>query len=237
VNTLLELNDIKAGYGKMEVLQGVSLEIREGEIIALVGANGVGKTTTLRTIIGQLKLLSGSILFRDRDLTRYAPHQVIALGISYCPEGRDIFGNLTVEENLRAGGYLVERGKIKERLEQVYELFPRLSKRRSQNGASLSGGEQQMLAIGRALMIEPELIVLDEPSLGLAPIIAHRIFEKLKQINQNGTSILLVEQNVSLALQICHRGYVMEKGMIAIAGDSPTLQENEHVKKAYLGVA
>jgi branched-chain amino acid transport system ATP-binding protein len=237
VNKLLELNDIKAGYGKMEVLQGISLEIREGEIIALVGANGVGKTTTLRTILGQLKPLSGSILFQDHDLTSYTSHQVIALGISYSPEGRDIFGNLTVEENLRAGGYLVESGKIKERLEQVYELFPRLRERRHQNGASLSGGEQQMLAIGRALMVEPALILLDEPSLGLAPIIAHRIFEKLQQVNQNGTSILLVEQNVSLALQISHRGYVMEKGMIPIAGDSLTLQENEHVKKAYLGVA
>lgn len=237
MNTLLELNDIKAGYGKMEVLQGISLEIREGEIIALVGANGVGKTTTLRTILGQLKPLSGSIFFQDRDLTSCTPHQVIALGISYSPEGRDIFGNLTVEENLRAGGYLVERGKIKERLEQVYELFPRLRERRHQNGASLSGGEQQMLAIGRALMVEPALVLLDEPSLGLAPIIAHRIFEQLQQINQNGASILLVEQNVSLALQISHRGYVMEKGMIPIAGDSPTLQENEHVKKAYLGVA
>jgi branched-chain amino acid transport system ATP-binding protein len=237
VNTLLELDNIKAGYGKMEVLQGISLEVREGEIVALVGANGVGKTTTLRTIIGQLKPLSGSIRFQDRDLTNYIPHQVVALGISYAPEGRDIFGNLTVEENLRAGGYLLEKRKMKARLEQVYELFPRLHERCHQNGASLSGGEQQMLAIGRALMVEPALMLLDEPSLGLAPIIAHRIFEKLQQINQNGTSILLVEQNVSLALQISHRGYVMEKGMLTITGDSTTLQENDHVKKAYLGVA
>lgn len=236
MNKLLELSNIKAGYGKMEVLQGISLEIQKGEIIALVGANGVGKTTSLRTILGQLTPLSGSILFQGHDLTNNTPHQIIALGISYSPEGRDIFGNLTVEENLRAGGYLVEKGKIKERLEQVYELFPRLKDRRHQNGASLSGGEQQMLAIGRALMVEPALVLLDEPSLGLAPIIAHRIFEKLQQINQNGTSILLVEQNVSLALQISHRGYVMEKGMIVIAGESTTLQENEHVKKAYLGV-
>ncbi len=234
---LLSMQAVSAGYGKNQVLHDLSLHVEEGEIAALVGPNGAGKTTTLRCVAGIARPSRGSIVFAGEDLGGVPTFRIIARGISYCPEGRDVFGNLTVYENLKMGAYLVSsRRDFESQLEWIYDLFPRLADRKSQLSASLSGGEQQMLAIARSLMTRPRLILLDEPSLGLAPVLIESIYGKIEEINRSGVSILLVEQNVSMALEISHRGYVMEGGEIRLEAPSKELIENEHVKNAYLGV-
>lgn len=234
---MLELKDVKAGYGKAEVLHGVSLEVRRGEAVALVGPNGAGKTTVIRTIVGELPLFEGSIGFNGEDIWRLPSHKIARLGIGCSPEGRNIFGNLTVYENLRMGGYLLRDKKvIKERLDWVYSLFPRIAERRKQLAESLSGGEQQMLAIGRAVMNAPSLLLLDEPSLGIAPVVVDAIYERIGEINRAGTSVLLVEQNVGLALEVAVRAYVMESGEIRLSGSSNALMDNRYVLDTYLGV-
>lgn len=234
---MLELKDVKAGYGKAEVLHGVSLEVRRGEAVALVGPNGAGKTTVIRTIVGELPLFEGSIGFNGEDIRRLPSHKIARLGIGCSPEGRNIFGNLTVYENLRMGGYLLRDKKvIKERLDWVYSLFPRIAERRKQLAESLSGGEQQMLAIGRAVMNAPSLLLLDEPSLGIAPVVVDAIYERIGEINRAGTSVLLVEQNVGLALEVAVRAYVMESGEIRLSGSSNALMDNRYVLDTYLGV-
>jgi len=235
---LLELSNVTVGYGEGNVLHNINIEVEQGKIVALVGSNGVGKTTTLRCIMGIIKPKVGSIVFNGQNLSLLPSHEIAIAGISYCPEGRELFGNLSVYENLRIGGYLVKNYKnFKGRLAWIYELFPRLYERRNQLSASLSGGEQQMLAMGRALMTTPKLMLLDEPSLGLAPILVDNIYEKIREINQSGTSILLVEQNISLALETSGQSYVMEEGQIRLQGKSKELLNNDYIKNAYLGVS
>jgi len=235
--TLL-LNDVEAGYGKMDVLFGVSLRVERGQIVALVGSNGAGKTTTLRTIVGQVDCRSGKVSFMGEDISHEVPYKLTRKGVAMCPEGRAILGNLSVLENLRLGAYVVNDNKAYTRqLENVYTIFPRLRERQSQNSASLSGGEQQMLAVGRALMSFPRLLLLDEPSLGLAPNLARDIFRSFETIRENGSSILVVEQNVSLSLKVSDHAYVMERGKITLEGDPDTLRDDQHVRDAYLGVA
>ena len=208
---LLSMEKVSTGYGKAQVLKNVSINLGKGEIVALIGANGAGKTTTLRCITGVIKPWEGTIRYNDQKIDSLEPYEIVSLGISYCPEGRDIFANLSVYENLKVGGYLIRDGnEFKSNLNWIYKLFPILQERRNQIAGSLSGGEQQMLAIGRALMSKPIVLLLDEPSLGLAPIIVENIFETIKQINSSGTSILLVEQNVTLALDLAERAYVLD---------------------------
>ena len=235
---LLSMKDVTTGYAKAQVLKDVSLDVGEKEIVALVGANGAGKTTTLQCIAGVIKPWIGSISLEDRDLASFAPYQIVAMGISYCPEGRDLFANLSVYENLRIGAYLIRDPKqFKRHLDRVYRLFPRLYERRQQLSGSLSGGEQQMLAIARALMTNPNLLLLDEPSLGLAPILVEGIYNTIQEINASGTAVLLVEQNVSLALDVSSRAYVVEKGEIRLSGASRELRNSDYVKASYLGIA
>ena len=234
---LLSVENVTAGYGKAQVLKKVNISLEKGEIVALIGANGAGKTTALRCIAGIIKPWEGTIKFNNQKIDALEPYEIVSLGISYCPEGRDIFANLSVYENLKVGGYLIkDRREFKSNLNRIYELFSRLQERRNQIAGSLSGGEQQMLAIGRALMSKPSVLFLDEPSLGLAPIIVESIFEVIQQINSSGTSILLVEQNVSLALDLAERAYVLEKGEIKLSGESKDLRESEYVKNSYLGI-
>ncbi len=231
------MDSVTTGYGKAQVLKEVSLHVNENEIVALVGANGAGKTTTLRCIAGDIKPWAGQLTFKEHDLFQFETYQIVELGIAYCPEGRDVFANLTVEENLKIGAYLIkDKAVLKSRLEFAYSLFPRLFERRRQLSGSLSGGEQQMLTIGRSFMINPMLLLLDEPSLGISPILVEKIFETIKQINDQGTSILLVEQNVSLALEVCKRAYVIEKGEIRLSGNSEKLRNSEYVRASYLGI-
>lgn len=234
---LLSIENVTTGYGKAQVLKKVNISLEKGEIVALIGANGAGKTTALRCIAGVIKPWEGTIKFNNQKIDALEPYEIVSLGISYCPEGRDIFANLSVYENLKVGGYLIkDRREFKSNLNRIYELFSRLQERRNQIAGSLSGGEQQMLAIGRALMSKPSVLFLDEPSLGLAPIIVESIFEVIQQINSSGTSILLVEQNVSLALDLAERTYVLEKGEIKLSGESKDLRESEYVKNSYLGI-
>lgn len=234
---MLELKDLHAFYGAVEALKGISLRVDKGEIVTLLGANGSGKTTTLKAISGLIKDLKGEIFFKGKSLIPLPPHQIVGLGISQVPEGRRIFGNLTVEENLLMGAFLERDCKvIAERLEKVFVIFPRLKERKNQLGGTLSGGEQQMLAIGRALMANPEILLLDEPSLGLAPFLVQEIFKIIQEINKMGTTILLVEQNAHLALKISHRAYVLEVGRLVIEGSSAELVEKAEIKKAYLGL-
>jgi len=235
---LLKLDGIKTYYGNIQALKGVSIEIAEGEIITLIGANGAGKTTTLMSISGIVPPQTGNIYFMGEPITAMPPEKIVALGISQVPEGRHIFPGLTVKENLDMGAFLRNDTKgVHEDLEYIYELFPILTERRNQQGGTLSGGEQQMLAISRALMARPKLLLLDEPSLGLAPIIIQRIFEIIKKINrERKTTILLVEQNANLALRVAHRGYVMENGRIVLEDSAERLLSNEDVMRAYLGV-
>lgn len=234
---MLELKDLHAYYGTIEALKGINLKVEKGEIVTLIGANGSGKTTTLRAISGLIKDLEGDIRYEGRSLLPLPPHQIVELGISQVPEGRRIFGNLTVKENLLMGAFLEKNRKvIAEQMEKVFTIFPRLKERENQLGGTLSGGEQQMLAIGRALMAKPEILLLDEPSLGLAPFLVQEIFKIIQQINEMGTTILLVEQNAHLALKISQRAYVLEVGRLVMEGSSAELAENEMVKKAYLGV-
>jgi branched-chain amino acid transport system ATP-binding protein len=234
---ILELENVHTFYGSIEALKGVTLDVGENEIVTLIGANGAGKSTTLRSINGLNHPRVGKIRFQGRDITDEAPHDVVKMGISQSPEGRRLFPRMSVLENLEMGAFQrSDRGAIKESLDRVYSLFPRLEERKNQRAGTLSGGEQQMCAIGRALMAQPKLLLLDEPSMGLAPIFVEKIFEIVKEINDQGTPILLVEQNALMALDTADRGYVMETGTIALADDAKRLQENEQVRKTYLGV-
>ena len=233
---VLRLEDVHTYYGSIHALKGVSIEVREGEIVTLIGANGAGKSTTLRSVNGLNHPREGSIRFQARDITNAPPHQIVKMGIAQSPEGRRLFPHMSVYENLEMGAFQrADRRNIKEDLDRVYDLFPRLQERRSQKAGTLSGGEQQMCAIGRALMARPKLLMLDEPSMGLAPIFVERIFEIVKEINEQGTTILLVEQNALMALDAADRGYVLETGEIALADEAKALRENEQVRKAYLG--
>jgi branched-chain amino acid transport system ATP-binding protein len=234
---LLEVRDLRVSYGNIEVLHGISLDVGPGEIVALLGANGAGKTTTLRTISGLLRPRGGRIALDGQGLTGLPAHRIVALGIGHVPEGRRMFGVLTVEENLRLGGYLMRRdaGALERRIAALYETFPRLGERRAQLAGTLSGGEQQMLAIARALMLKPRLVLLDEPSMGLAPKLVRAIFGMIAEICTEGTAVLLVEQNVRQALRIAHRAYVLESGTVALAGESRALAQDSRVRAAYLG--
>jgi branched-chain amino acid transport system ATP-binding protein len=235
---MLKVNNIHTYYGNIQALKGVTLEVGEGEIITLIGANGAGKTTTLMSICGVVPVSEGEILFMDKPIHEKGPDEIVALGISQVPEGRHIFPGLTVMENLDIGAFLrKDKTEIRKDLEYVFELFPILAERRWQAGGTLSGGEQQMLAISRAVMARPRLLLLDEPSLGLAPIVVKTIFEIISKINsEHGTTIFLVEQNANLALQVASRGYVMENGYITLEDTSGKLAANEEVKSAYLGI-
>jgi branched-chain amino acid transport system ATP-binding protein len=232
---LLGLTDVHSYYGQIHALQGISLEIRKGEIVTLIGANGAGKTTTLKTISGLLHAREGSVRFEGRDITKTPAHVLVRAGIGHAPEGRRIFSRLTILENLQMGAFTRPHSDMDEDLEHVFTLFPRLRERVSQRGGSLSGGEQQMLAIGRALMARPRVLLLDEPSLGLSPILVQQIFAIIQEINARGTTILLVEQNALQALTVAHRGYVLQTGQVVLSGPSAELRENETVRKAYLG--
>jgi branched-chain amino acid transport system ATP-binding protein len=231
---LLEVDDIHTRYGNIEALNGVSLTVDEGEVVTLIGSNGAGKSTTLRSITGLTPASSGSIRFRGEDITRVSSAEVVARGIALSPEGRHCFARMTVRENLDMGAYR-RRDGITDDLERVYELFPRLKERENQKAGTMSGGEQQMLAIGRALMARPRLLLLDEPSMGIAPILVQRIYETIGEINRTGVAILLVEQNANYALDISSRGYVLETGRVAIANDSEQLRSDPEVQRAYLG--
>ena len=232
--SLLEVEDVHTYYGNIEALKGVSLTVDEGEIVTLIGSNGAGKSTTLRSISGLSPARQGTIRFDGREITTTPPQDIVRLGISQAPEGRHCFPRMTVRENLDMGAYL-RRDDYHEDLERVYELFPRLKERERQKAGTLSGGEQQMLAIGRALMARPKLLLLDEPSMGIAPILVERIYDTIREINQQGTTILLVEQNANHALDVSVRGYVLATGEVALADDSEALRRNEDVRKAYLG--
>lgn len=233
---MLEINNLNVHFGVIHALKGISLKVEEGEIVTLIGANGAGKTTTLRTISGLKKPTSGTILFNGNDITSTSPQDRVRMGISLAPEGRRIFSSMTVLENLELGAYLRrDNAEIKKDISMVYERFPILKERRKQAAGTLSGGEQQMLAIGRALMSRPRLLCLDEPSMGLAPLLVQEIFDIIRDINQKGTTILLVEQNASMALQIANRAYVMETGTITLSGTGTELMRSEDIKKAYLG--
>lgn len=232
----LEINGIDVYYGAIHALRGVSLYVGEGEIVTLIGANGAGKSTTLRAISGLLKPKNGSIRFRDKDITHLAAHKIVSEGISQVPEGRRVFANLSVKENLEMGAFRRKnKAGISADIDKVYSLFPRLSERQKQLSGTLSGGEQQMLAIGRGLMSNPKVLLLDEPSMGLAPLLVKEIFNIITEINKQGTTILLVEQNANMALSIASRAYVLETGAIVLSGSARELAENSEVKKAYLG--
>jgi branched-chain amino acid transport system ATP-binding protein len=233
---VLELHDVHTYYGSIQALKGISLEVHEGEVVTLLGANGAGKSTTLRSINGLNRPRQGSIRFQGRDITSVPAHQIVKRGIAQSPEGRRLFPRMTVVENLEMGAFQrSDRAAIRADMDHVFELFPRLQERREQKAGTMSGGEQQMCAIGRALMARPKLLLLDEPSLGLAPIFVERIFDIIRQINQEGTSILLVEQNALMALDAADRGYVLETGRIVLADKAEALKTNEQVRKTYLG--
>ena len=233
---MLVLEDIHVYYGAIHALKGISFQVNQGEIVTLIGSNGAGKSTSLKTISGLLRPKQGAITFKGQDLTTVPPQTIVSKGISQVPEGRRIFANMTVVENLELGAYLrKDKPGIKKDMAHVFDIFPRLLERKSQLAGTLSGGEQQMLAMGRALMSKPELMLLDEPSMGLAPILVKKIFEIIKEINESGTTILLVEQNAHMALSIAHRAYVLETGKIVLAGDAKTLAASEDIRKAYLG--
>ena len=235
---LLEVNDIETYYGSIQALKGITIDVHEGEIVTLIGANGAGKSTTLRSINGLNHPRRGRIAFRGRDITHDPPHDIVKLGIAQSPEGRKLFPRMSVTENLEMGAFQRnDRGNFKEDMDRVFELFPRLAERRHQKAGTMSGGEQQMCAIGRALMARPTLLMLDEPSMGLAPIFVERIFETIVEVNRQGTSILLVEQNALMALEVANRGYVLETGHVALADEAKALAKNEDVRKTYLGEA
>ena len=236
--SMLELQDVHVYYGSIHALKGVSLSVEEGRIVTLLGANGAGKSTTLRTISGLLRPRKGSVRYEGEDITRRKPQAIVRSGIAQSPEGRQLFARMTVLENLEMGAFQrTDKDGVAQDLDRIYQLFPRLSERRSQKAGTLSGGEQQMCAIGRALLARPRLLMLDEPSMGLAPLLVERIFEVIVDINKQGTTVLLVEQNAAMALEIAHRGYVLETGRIALADDAESLRSNERVRASYLGEA
>ena len=232
---MLSVNDLNVYYGSIHAIKGISFEVNEGEIVTLIGANGAGKSTTLNTVAGLLKPRKGTVEFEGESLVGVPAHKVIERGIALCPEGRRIFLQMTVEENLEMGGFLRPDAEVAESKERVFDLFPRLKERRRQSGGTLSGGEQQMLAMGRALMSKPDLLMLDEPSMGLAPILVQEIFDIIKELNAAGTTILLVEQNANMALSIADRAYVLEIGTIKKTGTGADLLQDDDVRKAYLG--
>ena len=233
---VLRLDDVHTFYGSIQALKGISLEVYDGEIVTLIGANGAGKSTTLRSINGLNQPRQGSIVFQGREISRTPPHEIVERGISQSPEGRRLFPHMSVLENLEMGAFQrKDRAEIREDLDRVYGLFPRLAERKSQRAGTLSGGEQQMCTMGRALMARPKLLMLDEPSMGLAPIFVEKIFEIISEINEQGTTILLVEQNALMALDAAQRGYVLETGRVALTDDAKILRENEQVRKTYLG--
>ena len=235
MSTILKVDDINVYYGSIHAIKGISFQVEEGEVVTLIGANGAGKSTTLNTISGLLRSKTGSITFLDHDLGRTPPHKIVSQGLALVPEGRRIFLQMSVQENLEMGAFTQKGGDIKADLEKVYALFPRLKERLKQTAGTLSGGEQQMLAMGRALMSHPKLLMLDEPSMGLAPIIVDQVFGIIKELHKSGTTILLVEQNARKALQIADRAYVLETGSITLEGTGPELAKSDEVRKAYLG--
>ena len=234
---LLHIENLHTYYGNVQALKGINLEVEEGEIVTLIGANGAGKSTTLRTISGLIRPREGQITFGDQDITRLPAHRIVEAGISHAPEGRQIFSTLTVTENMNMGAYSLggDTEAIEENRHRVFSLFPRLEERKNQLGGTLSGGEQQMLTIGRALMARPRLMMLDEPSLGLAPMLVKAIFDTVREINARGVTVLLVEQNARAALKIADRGYVLETGQVVLSGSAKELLQDERVRKAYLG--
>jgi len=233
---ILELTDVETYYGSIQALKGISLNVREGEIVTLIGSNGAGKSTTLRSINGLNHPRKGTIAFQGKDITHDSAHSIVKLGIAQSPEGRKLFPRMTVTENLEMGAFQrTDKSEFKADMDRVFTLFPRLAERRTQKAGTMSGGEQQMCAIGRALMARPTLLMLDEPSMGLAPIFVERIFETIVEVNKQGTSILLVEQNALMALEVASRGYVLETGTIALADDAKALAQNEKVRMTYLG--
>jgi branched-chain amino acid transport system ATP-binding protein len=234
-DVLLRLHDVNSFYGAIHALRGINIDVRKGEIVTLIGANGAGKTTTLRTISGLLHPKTGTVELDGKDISHVAAHELVMRGIAHAPEGRRIFSRLTIYENLLMGGFTRSKAENDEQVAHVYELFPRLKERHTQKGGTLSGGEQQMLAIGRALMTRPSILLLDEPSLGLAPILVQQIFSIIREINASGMTILLVEQNALQALSIANRGYVLQTGEVVLTGPSGDLMVNEMVRKAYLG--
>jgi branched-chain amino acid transport system ATP-binding protein len=233
---LLEVENVHTYYGQIHALKGVSLTVDQGEIVTLIGANGAGKSTLLKTTSGLLRPCGGSIRLNGEDLTQYPPHEIVAKGVVQVPEGRRVFGRLTVTENLEMGAFAISDQKlIKKNLERVFNLFPRLKERYKQVAGTLSGGEQQMLAMGRALMANPHVLLMDEPSMGLAPVLVDGIFETIRQLHVGGTTILLVEQNARMALQVADRGYVLQSGAVVLSDSAENLRQNEMVRKAYLG--
>ena len=232
---MLKVNDINVYYGAIHAIKGVSFEVHEGEVVTLIGANGAGKSTILKTVAGLLTSRTGSVEFLDHKLGTIPPHKVVPLGLALVPEGRQVFLQMTVEENLEMGAYTRPKNEIPDSLDDIFNRFPRLKERRKQIAGTLSGGEQQMLAMGRALMSKPKLLMLDEPSMGLAPILVEQIFDIIKELHAHGTTILLVEQNAQMALSVADRGYVLETGKIVTSGTGAQLLEDEAVKKAYLG--
>ena len=233
---LLEVKDLQVYYGVICALKGISFEVNEGEIVSLIGANGAGKTTMMQSVVGMIPKKGGSVIFDGQDITKTPCHKIVQMGMTQVPEGRRIFQELTVYENLMMGAYTVrDQQRFKEDLESIFQRFPRLAERRNQIAGTLSGGEQQMLAMSRALMIRPKLLMLDEPSMGLAPILVDQVFEIIKELNASGTTILLVEQNASKALEIADRAYVLETGSITLSGTGKELAQSDEVRKAYLG--
>lgn len=235
MSALLSIENIEVYYGVINALKGVSFEVNEGEIVALIGANGAGKTTTLHTITGLLRPRSGKIMYDGKDITKIPAHKIVSMGMAHVPEGRRIFSELTVYDNIRLGAYTrKDKDEIEESIQNVYKKFPRLEERKKQIAGTLSGGEQQMLAMGRALMSKPKIILMDEPSMGLSPLLVNEIFDIIKEINKSGTTVLLVEQNAKKALSIANKAYVLETGKISLSGDAKELMNNDSVKKAYL---
>ena len=232
---ILTVHDLSAGYGKSEVLHGVNMAIRQGEIVTMVGANGAGKSTTLRSIFGLTTISSGQIQFRGQDVVGRGPHDLVGLGLAFVPQERSVFPSLTVYENLEMGGYSLSREKTSERIEVMFTHFPRLKERRQQKAGTLSGGERQMLAIARGLMTDPALLMLDEPSLGLAPLVVAALFDEVQRVNEHGTTVLLVEQNARRALAVAHRAYVLELGQVRFEGTGSEMLANPDVQRAYLG--
>lgn len=233
---MLEVKDLEVYYGMIQAIKGISFEVNKGEVIALIGANGAGKTTTLHTITGLLSPKKGSVMFEGKDITKIPAHKIVSIGMAHVPEGRRVFADLSVYENLKLGAYTrKDKENLNKDLESIYERFPRLAERKNQSAGTLSGGEQQMLAMGRALMSKPSIILMDEPSMGLSPILVNEIFDIIESISKSGTTVLLVEQNAKKALSIADRAYVLETGKIVTSGKASELLENDSIKKAYLG--